>query len=157
MLSITALYEEYEEEGKWKKYAIPAALLGTAGLLYLASRQEPDYTYYDSRNSGSSQSSYDSFKRDMKKLYDRGMEKADKIRHSVVQAWDDSESDRKDIADSAARGAEKASTWGHATADAAAQKWHDTAPVRQGILDRIQNGWNAHVQPQIDRAFPPSR
>ena len=139
MLSITALYEEYEEEGKWKKYAIPAALLGTAGLLYLASRQEPDYAYYDSRNSGSSQSSYDSFKRDMKKLYDRGMEKADKIRHSVVQAWDDSESDRKDIA------------------DAAAQKWHDTAPVRQGILDRIQNGWNAHAQPQIDRAFPPPR
>lgn len=135
MLTVTTLFEFQEEGSKWKKYGIPAALLGTAGLLYYVGRSDGD---------DPSESAFDHFSQGAKILYNRGAEKAGQLKDAAVNMWHDSEPTRQDIADATARGLEKAGDFSRSAADATAQAWHDSAPARRNFVDRIQNSWNSH-------------
>lgn len=134
MLTFTLMTESFDD-GRWKRYAIPAAFLGTAGLLYLASRDS---------SGDQSESALDHFSRGAQILYNRGAEKAGQLKDTTVNMWNDSEPTRQNIVDATSRGLEKAGDFGRSAVDSTSQVWHDSASVRRNFIDKIQNSWNAH-------------
>ena len=140
MQTFTLMTESFGGGGRWKRYAIPAALLAAGGLYYL------------SRPDNQSENSYHAFKRNANAFLDAGADKAEQLKTTASKAWDNSESVRRDMRSAIDYSIDKAGEG----KDYTIKKWNESAPARNEFMNDVKLGYNNHIQPFFDKVFPKS-